>query len=260
MSSPHSRIATSAVLFCAALVALAGCSSGDAADSASPTSASSSVTTESAATKPNRQSATTTTTPYSVPRTSDRSEPIAAEVVESGWSLNESGTQVSYGVRVRNNGPAASFPSVTVTALDADGVPLETKKSEFGSYVAAGADSYIGGTFINSADIADLQITTDPGQSLNRSQQPVVVTGEATISGSGYSPRIVLTAQSNSSEPVDSPARIDMVFRDDSGAIVGGTWAYTQSAIPVGGTLKEAPFISGFAPSDSTSVEVTISE
>ncbi|WP_206487895.1 hypothetical protein [Rhodococcus sp. KRD162] len=145
-----------------------------------------------------------------------------------------------------------------MTAIDANGSPLETSQSGLGSYVAAGADSYIGGTFIDSADIAELEITTDPGQTPNRSQQPVVVTGEATIGGYGYSPRIALTAQSNSSEPVDSPARIYMVFRDDSGTIVGGTFAYTQSAIPADGTLREAPFITGFAPADSTSVEVTI--
>ncbi|MFD6518064.1 hypothetical protein [Rhodococcus sp. NPDC060176] len=72
------------------------------------------------------------------------------------------GDFVTYGIRVHNPGSAVAFAEVTVTALDSSVTPLETKQETL-AFLAPGADAYVGDMLIHSSDIADLKVTTDPG-------------------------------------------------------------------------------------------------
>lgn len=246
----HRRTAVYAAALACTSLAIAGCSSTNTTGTATPKASSALAAQPSVTSAP-------TQAPVSTPAASTvNAQPVGPQVVEDGWSLSSDGSFVTFGVHVRNTGPATNMPYVTVTAVDGNGAPLETKKNTLG-YLGVGADAYVGGTFTDSADIADLQITTEPGQRPTPTQA-VSITAEATIRGTGYSPRISMTAQSDSTAPVPSPATIYLVFRNESSEIVGGTFAYTQSSIPPSGTLNEAPFITGFAPDDTTSVEATI--
>ncbi|MBY6366951.1 hypothetical protein [Rhodococcoides corynebacterioides] len=245
---------TNVAVLCATALIVAGCSAGAATETPPPVvtaqADSKSTTATSTASAPARTSS-------AAPRSTPAGQLTPPVVVEDGWSLSPDGEFVSFGVRVRNDGPTSALPSITVTAIDASGAPLETKQEKLGFFMA-GTDAYIGGTFIDSSDIANLQITTEAGQKPFTDAPPVAITAEATIQGTGYSPRIALAARSNSSEPVESPARIFFVFRDEGGDIVGGTTAFTSSSIQPGRVLNEAPFITGFAPDTATSADVTI--
>lgn len=255
MKSRH-RIAATAAILCAIALVSTSCS-GDQPGTAAAK--------ETATTTSIDSPATTTTgrvvpfTAPAAPRTSaaSKSAPSAPEVIEQGWSLVADGDFGTFGVHVRNNGPAAKWSTVTVTAIDASGTPLETISEDL-AFLGAGADAYIGGTFIDSPEMTDIKVTTDAGQPLSGGDRKVTITAAAKLLGTGYDTRVAVTASSDSSIAVKSPERIFYVFRDSAGAIVGGMWGFTQSDIPPGGSINESTPVTGFAPASSTSVEVTI--
>lgn len=206
----------------------------------------------------NTQSAVHAPSPDPDPTTAaDTQKPIAPTVVDQGWSVVADGGFISFGALLRNPGPDSTFVDVSMTSVDADGNPLETTGESL-YRLNQGEEAYVAATFIRSAGAADVHITVDPGRIPSSYDRIVDITVDAKLIQAGLPTRISITAQTSGSTDIRGGAKLFAVFRDASGAIIGGSSGFTQGAIRPGNTLSEAPLISGIAPEGTSTVDVTI--
>lgn len=204
---------------CALALALAGCSSGESKEPAEQ-----------------NQPATA--------QTQQETKPQDLQTVESGYWLDDYGTaHFAAIIENPNQSWAAENIPVTVTVRDAGGTVLNTTNDSITLMFPAGKTA-ISGSVSAPSGTASLEVSAkvnsnawtkgdDVTQKSFYDLLPISGINEIT---DNYGGTTVAGEVTNNSEGTFSLTRVNVVWRDASGAIVGGDYTYLNGDFPAGST------------------------
>lgn len=161
--------------------------------------------------------------------------PPAAAIAVDKAGFSVAGTELGYGVVLRDTSPTRDVLGVTVTVnvVDAANHVLRTDTSVI-SGIAAGSTYYFGGdVFLDAGAVpASLQVTARAAGDQARRLDPPPVLGLTAAADAAGKTHVHGTLTNPSAKPMSSLARISGVVFDAAGNVIGG--GVTFPGAPVG--------------------------
>lgn len=244
-----------------AALTLAGCGGDEApeasAPSAQPSASPSSAPEPSPSPSPSPSEAPSPSTGPSSPTATSSED---SEVLESGWSFIFDREFAVWGAVVRNNTAEWTALSVTATALDAMGEPVDTGSPVT---VVAPPNSVVplGGPFDEVRGMTDIVVETSvTGTRDGLADLTGAVTVTGTVRGTDQDSALSFTAQNGLAFDIEDGSSLTAVFRNAAGKVIGGGDTFVPGGITAGSGKKFAINTGGafIAPAGTVKVEAAI--